>query len=88
MLLGLHAKFEQNPELKRKLMETQEEVLVEDSSFDEHWGKGKGEGKNRLGKLLMALRSYYRVQCHLVNVCVWKGLVLNTPWIGAGKTDE
>lgn len=86
MLIGLHAKFDQNPELKRKLMETEEEALVEDSPTDSYWGKGAdGEGENRLGKLLVMLRSYYRVQCHLVNVTVWKGLVLCTPWIACGK---
>jgi hypothetical protein len=89
MMIGLSAKFEQNPELKRKLMETGEEALVEDSPTDNFWGKGPdGDGDNRLGKLLVMLRSYYRVQCHLVNVSVWKGLVLCTPWIAAGKPVE
>jgi hypothetical protein len=89
MLIGLHAKFEQNPELKRQLMETKEETLVEDSPTDSYWGKGQeGDGQNRMGKLLMMLRSYYFVQSQLVNLTISKGIVLCTPWIAAGKTRE
>jgi hypothetical protein len=77
MLIGLHAKFAQNPELLQKLVETDEETLVEDSPYDDYWGAPNGKGKNRLGVLLMRLRAYLRVQRQLANVQVWHGMVLD-----------
>ena len=52
----LRVKF-QDSELKQKLLETKDAILVEDSKTDAFWGIGKKEtGKNMLGKLLMKVR--------------------------------
>lgn len=49
---GLSMKFE-NPELRQKLLDTDDAILHEDSPTDMFWGK---KGKDMLGKLLMELR--------------------------------
>lgn len=64
--VGLKAKFEQNPDLLKKLKETGDTLLVEASPFDRIWGIGYDSknaldnidnwGKNLLGKLLTQLR--------------------------------
>lgn len=51
------AKFLQHPELRKQLMETGNEELIEESPVDAYWGCGKdGTGKNMLGKTLMRVR--------------------------------
>lgn len=56
----INAKFSQNPELKRKLIETRNYLLVENSKTDSFWGCGKNKkGKNMLGILLMNLRKEF-----------------------------
>ncbi|WDE01691.1 NADAR family protein [Thalassomonas actiniarum] len=60
MLAGLREKFKK-PELKAVLLGTGKKELVENSPFDKYWGIGpKGNGKNRLGVLLMQLRNEIR----------------------------
>lgn len=66
------AKFEQNPELKSKLLETGNRDLVEASPYDRIWGIGMGanapgvddpknwKGKNLLGICLVTVRSLIR----------------------------
>ena len=55
---GLKAKFEQNPILQTLLLQTGSEQLIEHSPWDSYWGSGKsGNGKNRMGELLMKLRT-------------------------------
>lgn len=56
MYTGLQAKFTQNPDLKDLLINTGDATLIEKSSWDSYWGIGKGNGKNRMGHLLMQLR--------------------------------
>ncbi|PLS19609.1 Swarming motility protein YbiA [Bacillus sp. M6-12] len=57
MLQGLIAKFEQHPELLKRLMETKESSLRETSPYDSYWGTGRNlKGKNRLGVLLEKVR--------------------------------
>ena len=57
MLTGLRLKFK-NPEAKTLLLSTQDRVLVEASPFDYFWAAGQdGTGLNRLGHLLMQVRS-------------------------------
>lgn len=54
------AKFSQNPELRKKLIDTGDEHLVELNRWgDTYWGakKSNGEGKNVLGVILMQTRS-------------------------------
>lgn len=54
---ALRAKFTQNDELKKILLETGDAELVEHTANDRYWGDGgDGSGKNMLGKLLMELR--------------------------------
>ena len=51
------AKFEQNPDLSRKLKDTGTRRLCENSPGDSYWGIGRaGTGQNRLGKILMEVR--------------------------------
>ena len=51
------AKFVQNPELRRKLLATGDEQLVEGNWWgDTFWGVCNGEGKNHLGRILMEVR--------------------------------
>jgi ribA/ribD-fused uncharacterized protein len=50
-------KLKQNPYFMRKLMQTGNKYLVEDSPKDDCWGWGpKRNGRNELGKILMKLR--------------------------------
>lgn len=53
------AKFEQNPLLYRKLLDTGDSILVEGNEHgDRYWGQCPvGDGKNMLGKILMEVRS-------------------------------
>lgn len=61
MKRALRAKFDQNKELRRKLLETHPNELIEDAPNDSYWGRGKHfHGENRLGTLLMELRDFYR----------------------------
>jgi len=54
---ALRAKFEQNPELKKKLLDTGDVDLIEGNTWgDTFWGEVNGKGQNKLGKLLMKIR--------------------------------
>ena len=57
----LMAKFE-DVELQRLLYETGDQQLIEGNNWgDRYWGQVNGEGKNRLGELLMEVRFYYEI---------------------------
>lgn len=61
----VRAKFEQNPDLAKKLLYTGHEEIVEFNTWgDTYWGvvlkDGKLVGKNRLGEILMLVRSGLR----------------------------
>ena len=57
METALRAKFQQNPELKKKLLETEGVELIEGNTWgDTFWGQVNGKGSNKLGKLLMKIR--------------------------------
>lgn len=50
-------KLEQNPYVKKKLLQTKDYLIVEDSPKDAFWGWGPNrDGENQLGKLWMKLR--------------------------------
>lgn len=57
----LRAKLEQNPYVKKKLLETKDYYIVEDSPKDNFWGWGPDrDGQNQLGKLWMKLRDEFK----------------------------
>lgn len=59
----LRLKIEQNPYVLKKLLETKNYTIVEDSLKDNYWGCGiNREGENNLGKLWMKLREEYKVK--------------------------
>jgi ribA/ribD-fused uncharacterized protein len=61
MMDALRAKFTQHDELKHILLDTGERRIVEHTPRDNYWADGgDGSGKNRLGELLMRLRSELR----------------------------
>ena len=66
MLQGLLAKFDQNSELRYKLIATGDQLLVEGNYWhDTYWGQCTcqnhlGSGENKLGRMLMAVRRFYQ----------------------------
>jgi len=57
----LHAKAEQHPYVKKKLLESGDKELVENSWRDSYWGWGPNkDGENHLGKLWMEVRDEIR----------------------------
>ena len=57
----LRCKFDQNPSLKEKLINTGDRLLIEGNDWnDTYWGVCRGKGQNNLGKLLMKLRKEYQ----------------------------
>lgn len=55
------AKFDQNPDIKERLLETEYEPLVEGNTWnDKFWGVCNGKGENHLGKILMKVRHEIR----------------------------
>lgn len=55
------AKFEQNIELKEKLLSTGDSYLEEGNTWgDRIWGTVSGKGQNNLGKILMRVREELR----------------------------
>lgn len=50
-------KFNQNPDIAQKLMNTGDAILIEGNYWgDTYWGKCNGVGQNNLGKILMKIR--------------------------------
>jgi len=65
MLRALTAKFEQNPLLRAKLLDTDGDILHEDAGTrDLYWGIGTPErpGRDMLGRLLMQVRASFSPQ--------------------------
>jgi len=61
MRAALYAKFTQHPGLRSLLLQTGDAELIEHTKNDSYWGDGgDGTGKNRLGQLLMELRTQFR----------------------------
>ena len=57
----LRCKVEQNPYVLKKLLETNDYYIVEDSPKDNYWGWGiNRDGCNHLGKIWMKLREEYK----------------------------
>jgi N-glycosidase YbiA len=58
----VRAKVLQHPQIKKLLLETGDEELIENSPYDSFWGCGKdGSGYNMLGKILMEIRTELRM---------------------------
>lgn len=54
-------KFESNPAIQAVLLNTGDELIVENAPGDFYWGCGKdGTGKNMLGQILMETRTVLR----------------------------
>lgn len=54
------AKFTQNEDLKEQLIKTYPSLLVEGNTWgDTYWGKCNGQGRNKLGKILMKIRDEF-----------------------------
>lgn len=61
MLSICFAKFAQNEDLRKKLLETGDAELIEGNTWgDKVWGMVDGEGKNHLGRILMKIRDVFR----------------------------
>lgn len=59
---AIRYKFDQNPDIRLKLLETGDNIIIEDSLLDNYWGKGaQGLGINMMGLLLMELRCEIRI---------------------------
>ncbi len=57
----LRLKIEQNPYVKKKLLQTKDYLIIEDSPKDSFWEWGpKRNGENQLGKLWMKIREEIR----------------------------
>jgi len=57
----LRAKVAQHPYVKKKLLETGDRVIIENSWRDDFWGWGENKtGQNMLGKLWMEIRNEIR----------------------------
>lgn len=69
MQKGLRAKFSKHPDLAEILLATGDALLVERTDRDRFWGDGgDGSGKNRLGHLLMVVRSHLREQQGTISI--------------------
>lgn len=69
---GNYYKFNQNPEMKKKLLETGDKIIAEASPYDSIWGIGMSEndpkiliisewGQNKLGVALMKVREMFNL---------------------------
>jgi len=57
----VYAKFIQNEDLKKILLSTENEILIEHTENDNYWADGgDGSGKNMLGIILMEVRDRIR----------------------------
>lgn len=55
------AKFAQYPDLKKVILDTGDQPLIEDALHDPYWGWGASHvGQNKLGRVLMAVRHSFR----------------------------
>ena len=60
----LRLKIEQNPYVKKKLLQTEDYMIVEGSPKDDFWGwESNRNGQNNLGKLWMKLREELKNNC-------------------------
>lgn len=61
----VYKKFENNDLIRKLLLETGYSTLIEGNNWgDTYWGVCKGEGQNKLGKILMLVRSEFELDIH------------------------
>lgn len=61
MTMLVYEKFRQNPDLRGLLISTGESDIYEGNTWgDVYWGVVNGSGENRLGKILMTVRSMFK----------------------------
>lgn len=61
MLDIVFSKFDQNPNLKEKLLSTGDSNLIERNNWhDTYWGICNGVGENKLGEILMIIRKNFK----------------------------
>jgi len=61
MFQGVLRKFETHADIRSILLETGDELLIENAPRDYYWGCGAdGSGQNKLGQVLMRIRSLLR----------------------------
>jgi ribA/ribD-fused uncharacterized protein len=61
MRMAVRQKFRTHEDIRRVLLDTGDEELVENAPSDYYWGIGAdGSGKNMLGKILMEVRAELR----------------------------
>jgi ribA/ribD-fused uncharacterized protein len=61
MRRAVTAKFTPHTDIRAILLDTGDEEIVEDTSTDHYWGRGRsGTGKNMLGRILMRTRTQLR----------------------------
>ena len=61
MRRGVLRKFQTHADIRAILLGTGDDLIVEDAPHDDYWGCGEdGSGKNRLGEILMEVRSILR----------------------------
>jgi ribA/ribD-fused uncharacterized protein len=66
MFKALLAKFKYNEDIRVKLLNTENKKLIKDNQNDNYWGAGSSNsGQNRLGELLMLVRSIFHSICIL-----------------------
>jgi predicted NAD-dependent protein-ADP-ribosyltransferase YbiA (DUF1768 family) len=62
MAVCVFSKFLINKDLRQKLVETGDKYLEETNNWgDAYWGVYEDVGNNKLGKILMATRSYWKI---------------------------
>ena len=72
------AKFDADPELKQRLLDTGDMELIEGNTWgDTYWGVCEGQGQNRLGTTLMCLRAFYNEEAR-ANVLEYRDYLDNT----------
>ncbi|MFD6568283.1 NADAR family protein [Micromonospora profundi] len=61
MRRAVTAKFTAHADIRAILVDTGDEEIVEDTSTDHYWGRGRsGTGRNMLGRILMRTRTQLR----------------------------
>ena len=61
MFIGVETKFNTHKALKEVLLSTDDNLIIENSPFDNYWGIGQnGNGLNQLGTILMRIRKKFK----------------------------